>query len=126
MSVRERRSFIRGTVLFAIFMAFLLWLIFYNDYRLGNLGSFLPMSEQMKPLSINIILIPLAVSTIIFYVAVLVGIFRMQLAGQHVATEVVGERLPALAHRDQFLPALGDLFVLVLGRGFVWIGFVFV
>jgi hypothetical protein len=70
-----RKSFIRSTVLYTIFTALLLWLILYNDYRLGDLGSFLPMSEQMTPLSINIILVPLAVSVTIFYIAALVSLF---------------------------------------------------
>jgi hypothetical protein len=75
MSRDGRKSFIRSTVLYTIFTALLLWLILYNDYRLGDLGSFLPMSEQMTPLSINIILVPLAVSVTIFYIAALVSIF---------------------------------------------------
>ena len=75
MNRDARRSFIRSTVIFTLFAALLLWLILYNDYRLGDLGSFLPMSEQMTPLSINIILVPLAVSATIFYIATLVGIF---------------------------------------------------
>jgi hypothetical protein len=75
MSRDVRRSFIRSTALYTIFTVLLLWLIFFNDYRLGDLGSFLPMSEQMTPLSINIILVPLAVSVTIFYIAALVGLF---------------------------------------------------
>ena len=70
-----RKSFIRSTALYTIFTALLLWLILYNDYRLGDLGSFLPMSEQMTPISINIILVPLAVSVTIFYIAALVSLF---------------------------------------------------
>jgi hypothetical protein len=61
--------------MYTIFMALLLWLIFYNDYYLGDLGSFLPMSEQMTTLSINIILVPLTVSITVFYIAALIGNF---------------------------------------------------
>ena len=66
MNREMRRPFIRSTVLYTIFTALLLWLIFFNDYRLGDLGNFLPMSEQMTPLSSNIIIVPLAVSVTIF------------------------------------------------------------
>jgi len=75
MASAARKSFIRSTLLYGFFLAIMLWLMFYNDYKLRDLGSFLPMSEQMAPLSIDLLLIPLVVSMTIFYIAALVGLF---------------------------------------------------
>lgn len=74
MPSKSKKSLTRSTVIYAGFAGLLAWLIYFNDFRLGDLGAFLPMSEQMALTSMNVILLPLLISGSIFYVASLVGI----------------------------------------------------
>ena len=73
MPNRAKKFNTRGTLIYAAFAGMLAWLIYFNDFRLGDLGNFLPMSEQMASLNLDVILIPLLISGSIFYVASLVG-----------------------------------------------------
>ncbi len=73
MSV-ARRDIVRRTVIWAVSAGFLGWLIYFHDLRLGDLGSFLPMSDQLARSNMDIILIPLLASITIFYVASIVTI----------------------------------------------------
>jgi len=62
-------GFIRRTAAYAVFAGLLGWLIYFNDYTLGDLGRFLPMSPQMASMNLDIILIPLLASVSVFYFA---------------------------------------------------------
>ena len=73
MPSKSKKSLTRSTVLYAAFAGLLAWLIYFNEFRLGDLGAFLPMSEQMASTSLDVILLPLLISGSIFYVASLVG-----------------------------------------------------
>ncbi len=73
MSV-ARRDIIRRTVIWAVSAGFLGWLIYFHDLRLGDLGSFLPMSDQIARANMDLLLIPLLASITIFYVASIVSI----------------------------------------------------
>jgi len=69
-----RRDIIRRTAIWAVSAGLLGWLIYFNDLRLGDLGSFLPMSDQIARANMDLILIPLLASITIFYVASIVAI----------------------------------------------------
>ncbi len=69
-----RRDIIRRTIIWLILSGLLGWLIYFNDLRLGNLGSFLPMSDQIARMNLDLILIPLLTSITIFYIASIVAI----------------------------------------------------
>jgi hypothetical protein len=87
MPSKSKRSFTRSTTIYAVFAGILAWLIYFNDFRLGDLGAFLPMSEQMATISLDVILLPLLISGSIFYVAGLVGItFEGTLAEMFIGT----------------------------------------
>ena len=73
MSV-ARRDIVRRTLIWAVSAGFLGWLIYFHDLRLGDLGSFLPMSDQIARANMDLILIPLLASLTIFYVASIVSI----------------------------------------------------
>lgn len=73
MSV-ARRDIIRRTGIWAVSAGLLGWLIYFHDLRLGDLGSFLPMSDQIARANMDLILIPLLASITIFYVASIVSI----------------------------------------------------
>jgi len=73
MPSRPKKSYTRSTILYAAFAGLLAWLIYFNEFRLGDLGAFLPMSEQMASMSLDVILLPLLISGSIFYVASIVG-----------------------------------------------------
>lgn len=73
MPSKSKKSLTRSTVLYAAFAGLLAWLVYFNEFKLGNLGAFLPMSEQMASTSLDVILLPLLISGSIFYVASLVG-----------------------------------------------------
>ncbi|MDH5791443.1 MAG: YIP1 family protein [Candidatus Bathyarchaeota archaeon] len=73
MPSKSKKSLTRSTVIYAAFAGLLAWLIYFNEFRLGDLGAFLPMSEQMASTSLDVILLPLLISGSIFYVASLVG-----------------------------------------------------
>jgi hypothetical protein len=63
------------TILYGIIASFLVWLIYFKDLRLGDLGKFLPMSPQMAAMNLDTLLLPLLVSVTIFYLASIIGIF---------------------------------------------------
>ena len=69
-----RRDIIRRTVIWAVSAGFLGWLIYFHDLRLGDLGSFLPMSDQIAKANMDLLLIPLLASITIFYIASIVAI----------------------------------------------------
>jgi len=69
-----RRDIVRRTAIWAVSAGFLGWLIYFHDLRLGDLGSFLPMSDQIARANMDLILIPLLASLTIFYVASIVSI----------------------------------------------------
>ena len=70
----ENREGVRRTVIWAALAGLLGWLIYFNDLRLGDLGNFLPMSDQMAKANMDIILIPLLTSITIFYIASIISI----------------------------------------------------
>jgi hypothetical protein len=69
-----RRDIIRRTLIWAISAGILGWLIYFHNLRLGDLGSFLPMSDQMARANLDLLLIPLLASITIFYLASIVSI----------------------------------------------------
>lgn len=69
MTSKARKPYLRNTVIYGIIAALLAWLIYFNEFSLGDLGHFLPMSEQMRAMSLDLLLIPLLVSVSVFYVA---------------------------------------------------------
>ena len=75
MSNNSKGNIIRSTLLYILIGGLLGWLIFFNELTLGDLGNFLPMSEQMAMMSLDLLLIPLLVAFTIFYLASLVGVF---------------------------------------------------
>jgi len=75
MSNNSKGNVIRSTLLYIIIGGLLGWLIFFNNLTLGDLGNFLPMSEQMASMSLELLLIPLLAAFTIFYLASLVGVF---------------------------------------------------
>ena len=74
MSSSERSPFLRRTIIYGLFAGILVYLIYFKDFTLGDLGNFLPMSPQIGSISLEIILIPLLASITIFYIASIVGI----------------------------------------------------
>ena len=69
-----RRDIIRRTGIWAVSAGILGWLIYFHDLRLGDLGSFLPMSDQIARANMDLLLIPLLASITIFYIASVVAI----------------------------------------------------
>lgn len=63
----------RSTFLYGIFAVFMVWLIYFNEFKLGGLGHFLPMSEKMAQMSLDILLVPLLASVSVFYAGVVVN-----------------------------------------------------
>ena len=61
-----RRDIIRRTLIWAVSAGILGWLIYFHDLRLGDLGSFLPMSDQIARANMDLLLIPLLASITIF------------------------------------------------------------
>ena len=74
MASQPRRSFLRNTALYGVAAVALAWLIYFNEFRLGDLGNFLPMSDQMAQMSLDVLLVPLLASISVFYVASVVDI----------------------------------------------------
>ncbi|HUS77145.1 MAG TPA: hypothetical protein VM050_00570, partial [Patescibacteria group bacterium] len=76
MSRQTRNNFLRNTIIYAIFAGLLGWLIYFNEFTLGELGNFLPnMSEQMMTMSLDMLLVPILAAGTVFYISSLVGIF---------------------------------------------------
>lgn len=73
MVARAKRSVFRSTILYGFFALLMVWLIYFQEFTLGDLGSFLPMPEQMARMSLDTLLIPTLASVSIFYAASLVG-----------------------------------------------------
>ena len=72
---RNNGSAVRSTIIYVLLGSLLGWLIYFNEFTLGDLGNFLPMSEQMASTSLDILLVPLLVAITVFYLASLVGVF---------------------------------------------------
>ena len=68
-------TLIRNTVIYAVFVGILSWLIFFNRITLGDLVGFLPMPEQIAAMGLDSLLLPVLISVTVFYIASLVGIF---------------------------------------------------
>ena len=63
----------RSTFLYGIFVVFMVWLIYFNEFKLGGLGHFLPMSEKMASMSLDILLVPLLASVSVFYAGIVLN-----------------------------------------------------
>ena len=75
MGSSKRGGLLNRTILYGIIASLLVWLIYFKDLRLGDLGKFLPMSPQMAAMNLDTLLLPLLVSITIFYLASILGIF---------------------------------------------------
>jgi|GEM_PF-1106566 len=65
-----RIGILRNSALYGSFAVLLLWLIYFNDLTMGDLGGFLPpLPEQLASLSVSVLLIPLLASVSVFYAA---------------------------------------------------------
>jgi hypothetical protein len=74
MGSRKKGGLLNRSLIYGAIASFLIWLIYFNDLRLGDLGKFLPMSPQMAAMNLDNLLLPLLVSVTIFYLASIVGI----------------------------------------------------
>ena len=64
----------RNTILYGAFALLLIWMIYFNDFTVGDYRNFLPyLPESIASMSLSVFLLPLLVSTSIFYVASLFG-----------------------------------------------------
>ncbi|MBC8498028.1 hypothetical protein H8D40_03505, partial [Candidatus Bathyarchaeota archaeon] len=61
MSRNSNGNASRSTVLYILLGSLLGWLIYFNDFTLGDLGNFLPMSDQMASMSLDLLLVPFLV-----------------------------------------------------------------
>jgi len=69
-----RGKILRNTALYGVFAASILWILFFNDFTVGDFRSFLPyLPDQLASMSLSVILLPLLVSVSIFYAASLLG-----------------------------------------------------
>jgi len=109
-----RRDIIRRTAIWAVSAGLLGWLIYFNDLRLGDLGSFLPMSDQIARANMDLILIPLLASITIFYVA---SIFSITLEG------VLAEVLVGTLYAAGFASFFALFLILQPGQAFSQAGF---
>ena len=75
MSRNSNGGVVRSTIIYVLMGGLLGWLIYFNEFTLGDLGNFLPMSEQMASTSLDLLLVPLLVAITVFYLASLVGAF---------------------------------------------------
>ena len=55
-------TLIRNTVIYAVFVGILSWLIFFNRITLGDLVGFLPMPEQIAAMGLDSLLLPVLIS----------------------------------------------------------------
>ena len=70
MDRERRRKILRNSALYGVLAAVLIWLVYFNDFTVGNFRSFLPyLPDQLVSMSLSVILVPLLVSVSIFYVA---------------------------------------------------------
>jgi hypothetical protein len=70
----KKASFLRSSLIYSVFAVFLLWLIFYNEFAIGDFGRFLPyLPEQLASMNLDVLLIPIFASISIFYIASLIG-----------------------------------------------------
>ena len=110
----DNKAFLRRTLIYGIFAGILGWLIYFNDYFLGDLGNFLPMSPQMAAINLDIILIPLLVSISIFYFASIIGI---------VMEGVLAEVLTGTLYAAGFAAFFALFLVLQPGQVFAQVGY---
>jgi hypothetical protein len=74
MDNKGKNTFLRSSIIYGVFALLLFWLIFFNEFVVGDLGNFLPyLPEQLALMSLDVILLPLLVSLFVFYVASLMG-----------------------------------------------------
>jgi hypothetical protein len=75
MSKNSTGRVLRSTAIYGVIVAILGWMIFFNDYTIGDFSSFLPyLPETLASMSLDVILIPILVAVLVFYTASLVGI----------------------------------------------------
>ncbi len=74
MSRGTTKALIRSTMLYMLFALIMGWLILLNEFKMGDLGNFLPMSEYIAALSLDLILIPLIAAVTVFYLASVVNL----------------------------------------------------
>ncbi|MCW4014609.1 MAG: hypothetical protein NWF07_16700, partial [Candidatus Bathyarchaeota archaeon] len=74
MDNETRSRLIRATVIFFSIIAVLAVLSFASTITIGDVASFLPyIPESMAPAGIYVIMVPVMVALIFFYLAILVG-----------------------------------------------------
>jgi hypothetical protein len=75
MSKNTTGRILRSTAMYTVFAAILGWLIFFNEYTIGDFSNFLPyLPEQLATMSLDVLMIPVLVAVLVFYIASLVGI----------------------------------------------------
>jgi len=80
MDSERKRRILRNTILYGVLAVVLIWLVYFNDFKLGDFRSFLPyLPEQLASTSLSVILFPLLVSVSIFYMA---GLFSATFEGR--------------------------------------------
>jgi len=73
MDKEIKRRVQRNSALYGAFAALLLWLIYFRELTVGDLGSFLPYLDHLASMSLSVVLLPLLVSLTVFYVASLLS-----------------------------------------------------
>ena len=70
MEKEIKRRILRNSALYGVFAALLVWLIFFNDFTVGDFRSFFPyLPDQLMSMSLFVVLMPFLVSVSVFYVA---------------------------------------------------------
>ena len=70
MEKEVKRRILRNSALYGVFAALVLWLVFFNEFTIGDFRGFLPyLPDQLMSTSISVVLIPLLVSVSVFYAA---------------------------------------------------------
>jgi hypothetical protein len=70
MEEEVKRRILRSSAMYGVAATFLIWVVYFNEFTLGNFDSFLPyLPEQLASMSLHVILLPLLVSVSTFYVA---------------------------------------------------------
>jgi len=79
MEKEVKRRILRSSAMYGAFAAFLIWVVYFNEFTLGDFKSFLPyLPPQLALMSLHVILLPVLVSISIFYVA---GVFSAAFEG---------------------------------------------
>jgi hypothetical protein len=70
MEREVKRKILRNTALFGAFAALVLWLVFFNEFTIGDFKGFFPyLPEQLMSTSLHVVLLPPFASISVFYVA---------------------------------------------------------